>query len=64
MTFREFFAARWGKWPSVGDMPPDGYDKWDAPLWETTADYLDIIGRQLADDPVTQGLLQAAAVKR
>ena len=56
MTFREFFAARWGKWPSVGDPPPNGYDRWDAVLWETVADYLDAI---VSAEPVTRGLLLA-----
>lgn len=64
MTFREFFAARWGAWPVVGQNPPEGYPTWDGPMFETMGDYLDIIGRLAADDPVTQGLLLSASRNR
>jgi len=43
MTFREFVAARYGKWPKIGDYPPEPFDDWNAPLFEAVADYLDEI---------------------
>jgi hypothetical protein len=42
MTFREFFAARWGKWPVPINGQPNGDPDYAAAVIEAMADYLDI----------------------